>query len=125
MAEKYLWKSSIFRNVTVCNSSLKASLHFKKMANSSRKGLQTYSKICIFCVIKYIDFKKESGEGALKVFEKSLKTVLDKVHFIVNLYCFTLPPVSQANPYFPQVSHLTPSQAKNFQNSPFFQTHQQ
>ena len=37
---------------------------------------------------------KQSVEGSLKVLGKSLKTVLNEVHFIVNLYSF-LPPVPQ------------------------------
>ena len=91
--ENHLWKSSIFRNVTGCNSFSKPSLHFKKMANSSRKVLQNYSEMCIFCVIKYIGFHKQSVGGALKVLGKSLKTALDEVSFIVNLYSFSYPPV--------------------------------
>ena len=67
MTEKYLWNRSIFRNVTGFN---KVSLHFKKIPNSLRKVLQTYSEICIFYVIQYIEFLKQSMEGALKVLEK-------------------------------------------------------
>ena len=49
MAEKHLWKSSIFRNVTGCYRFSKVSLYLQKMANSSRIVWQTYSEICIFC----------------------------------------------------------------------------
>ena len=54
-------------------------------------------------------------ERSLKVKAKSLKTALDEVHFIVNLYSFysfPLPLVPQAKPSFPTVNHLRPSQAK-------------
>ena len=56
MAGKYLWNSSIFRNVTCCNNFSKVSLLFKKMAYFLRKVLGKYSEICIFCVILYINF---------------------------------------------------------------------
>ena len=49
---------------------------------------------------------KQSVEGTLKVLGKSLKSVLDEAHFIVNLYSLPLPLVHQANPSFPKVSHL-------------------
>ena len=62
---------------------------------------------------------KQSVEGTFKVLGKTLTAVLDKVYFIVNLYSFPLPLVSQENPSFPKVSHLPPSQAEqnSFQNS--------
>ena len=56
MAGKYLWNSSIFRNVTCCNNFSKVSLLFKKMAYFLRKVLGKYSEICLFCVILYINF---------------------------------------------------------------------
>ena len=65
---------------------LKVSLHFKKMADSLRKTLQTYSEICTFCVMQYIDFLKQSVGGALKLLGKSLKIILDEVNLIVHLY---------------------------------------
>ena len=49
---------------------------------------------------------KQPVEGTLKVYGKSLATVLDEVHFIVNLYSFPLSLVPQLNPSFPKVSHL-------------------
>ena len=60
----------------------KVSLHFEK-ANFSRKILKTYSKTCIFVwynILKVV--------GTHQMLEKSLKTVLDEIHFMVNLYCF-------------------------------------
>ena len=51
---------------------------------------------------------KQSVEGNLKVQGKYLKTVLDEVHFIVNLHSLPLPLVLQANPSLPKVSHLPP-----------------
>ena len=45
---------------------------------------------------------KQSVEDTLKVLGKSLKTILDEVHFIVNLYSFSLPSVPQVNPSFPK-----------------------
>ena len=64
-----------------------------------------------------IDLRK-SVEGTLKVLEKSLKTVWDEVHFIVNLYSFPLPSVPQAKPPFPELGHLLPSQAEKLSNLP-------
>ena len=43
---------------------------------------------------------KQSVEGTLTKLEKPLKTVLDEIHFMVNLYSFPLHPTSQANPSF-------------------------
>ena len=80
---------------------LKSFLHVKKMANSLRNVLPTYSEICIFCVIQYIKFQKQSMEGALKVLGKSLKTVLDEVRFILNLYSFALPLSAPGKPLLP------------------------
>ena len=57
-----------------------------------------------------------SVESTLKVWGKSLTTVLDDAHFIVNLYSFPLPLVSQTNSSFPKFSHLPPSLHSNFQN---------
>ena len=37
---------------------------------------------------------------------KSLKTVLDEGHVVVNLYSFPLHLASQGSPSLPQVSHL-------------------
>ena len=51
---------------------------------------------------------KHSVECTLKVKGKSLTTILDEVRFIVNLYSFSLPMVSQANPFFPKLSHFPP-----------------
>ena len=57
---------------------------------------------------------KESVEGTLA--RNSLTTVLNEVHFLVSLYSFPLPLVSQANPSFTKVSHLPPPRQNNFQN---------
>ena len=60
---------------------------------------------------------KLSVEGTLNVFEKSLKIVLDEVHFLVNLYSFrTQGP--QSNSSFTKVSHLPPSQAEQLPKLP-------
>ena len=45
-------------------------------------------KYAFFC--DAIDLKK-SVENTFKVYEKSLATVLDENHFIVNLYSFSCP----------------------------------
>ena len=63
---------------------------------------------------------KQSVEGTLSVKRKSLTTVLDEVHFIVNLYSFPLPLDLQANLSYPKVSHFSPPWQNNFQNSPLF-----
>ena len=57
-------------------------------------------------------------EVTLKVYAKSLTTVLNEVHFILNLYSFPLPLVPQANPSFAEVSHLPPSQAEQLPKLP-------
>ena len=49
--------------------------------------------------------------------EGTLTTVLDEVYFIANLHSF-LPLVPQANPSFPKVSHLQPTQAKQLSKLP-------
>ena len=72
---------------------LKSFRHVKKMANSLRNVLPTYSEICIF--------QKQSMGGALKVLGKSLKTVLDEVRFILNLYSFALPLSAPGKPLLP------------------------
>ena len=41
-----------------------------------------------------------------EVLGKSLKTVLDEVHFMVLLYSFSLTTIAQENPSFPQVSQF-------------------
>ena len=115
MTEKYLWMSSIFRNVTGCKNFSKVSLRFKK-TNSSRKILRTYSDICIF-LCDAIDFK-QPVEGTLKVLGKSLKTVLDEVHFIVNLYSFPLPRFPQEYHSFFKVSYLPHYQAEQLPKLP-------
>ena len=91
MAEKYLCKSSIFKNIADDSSFWKVSLHFKKMTNSSRKVLKTIRK----------DFHKQLVKGTLNVLGKSLKIVLDEIHFTVNLYSSSLSPVSTRKLFLP------------------------
>ena len=68
--------------------------------------LEKYAFLC-----DAIDLE-QSMEGTLKMYGKSLATVLDEVHFIVNLYSFPLPLVSKKNPSFAKVSHLPQTQAE-------------
>ena len=63
---------------------------------------------------------KQSVEATLSVKGKSLTTVLDEVHFIVNLYSFPLPLHLQVNLSYPKVSYFSPLWQNNFQNSPLF-----
>ena len=65
-------------------------MHFKKMTNSIKQVLEAYLEIRILCAIQYIAFQKQSVGGALKMLEKSFKTVLDEVYLIVNLNSFSL-----------------------------------
>ena len=68
------------KNVTTSywiNNFSKVSLHFKKMSNSLRRFLYTYSEICMFCMIQYIDFQKWSMGGALKVLRKIFEKCLE------------------------------------------------
>ena len=81
-----------------------AILSLHKKVNSSRKVLQTCSEICIFCVMQ------QTWSSHWTVL---LKTVLDEVYFIINLYGF-LPLVSQANPSIPKISYLPPPTQKIF-----------
>ena len=74
MAGNYLWKNGVFRNVTACNNFSKVSRHFKKIANFCRHIADIFRKT------------KQSVERDFKVLEKSLKTVLDDAHVMVNLY---------------------------------------
>ena len=77
------------------------------MASSLRQVLQTYSEIRIFCsMIQYIVSKKQPVESAHEVLVKSLETVFDEAHFIVDLHDF-LQPLAIPRHTFPQVSHLS------------------
>ena len=66
MAEKYMWKTSIFKNVTSFKNISKVSPHFKKIVSTLRQVFQTYSEIRIFYVMQYVDFQKQSVEVFLK-----------------------------------------------------------
>ena len=84
--------------------------------------LKSDSKKCLFLrnmhfLCDAIDLK-QSVEDTLKVHGKSLTTVLDEVHFIVNLYSFTLTLVSQVNPSFPKLSQLSPYQVEQLPKPP-------
>ena len=65
--------------------------------------------MCIFCVIQYIDIQKQSAGDTLKVLLKSLKTILDEVHFVDDLYSFPYPWSPKQTLTCPQVSHFIPS----------------
>ena len=77
--KKHLWRSKVFQKLSFS----KLSLYCKKVVNSLRKDLYTYSKTCIFCLIRYIDFQKQSVRSDLQVLVKSFKSVFEEVHFIV------------------------------------------
>ena len=115
------WKKKncvfIFRKITGCNCFSKVSVHFEKMPNSSKKLMQTYSEICIFYEIQYMDLQEQSVGGPLEMLGKSLKTVLYEVRFIVNLYSFSLLLCPQAKTFLPQVIHSPNPRQSNFQNS--------
>ena len=72
----------------------------------------------MLCLCGTVDFQKQSMEGTLQLLGKSLKTILDKVHFIPYLYCIPLTPLLQANLSFPKVGQLPPPGLNNFQYSP-------
>ena len=74
-----------------------------------QENFTAYSEICIFCVIQYIDFQKQSVGDTLKVLLKSLKTIFDEVHFVDDLYSFPYPWSPKQTLPCPQVSHLIPS----------------
>ena len=70
-------------------------------------------EICIF-LCDAIDLK-QSVEGALKVLGKLLTSVLDEVHFIVNLCGLRLPLVpSSSKSFLPLGKSFAPSQAEQF-----------
>ena len=116
MAEKYLLKSGIFSNFSGCHTFSKISLYFKK-TNSARNIFQTHSEICSKSFFYDEIDLNQSVKGTLKVLRKSLKTVLEEVHFIVNLFSFHLLPVHQANLSLPKVSYLPSYRHNNLQNS--------
>ena len=108
---------------TVYLETLQATKFFQRFYCILREWeiLQDFARICrkcIFCLIQNVDFQKQSVGGAIKVLEKSLKTILDKVHFIVNLYSFPVPSSHPGKPFFLQISHFTPPTHINFQTSP-------
>ena len=77
MAEKYLWNS--------INNFSKLSLYFRKMSNTSRNVLHKVwqrhiQKYPFLCDTIY-RLPEAVMRGSLKVLEKSLRTVLDTVHF--------------------------------------------
>ena len=52
--------------------------------------------------------------GALKVFIKSIKLVLNELHFIVNLYSFPLPHSRPGKPFLTPGKLFSPSQTNLF-----------
>ena len=71
------------------------------MINSSIKVLQKYSEKCNFSVMQYIGFQKHSVAGALKVLEKFLKTVSNKVYLQLICIVFSLVPQSPRKTFSP------------------------
>ena len=61
-----------------------------------------------------------SGSCSYSVGKKSLKTVVDEVHFRVNLCSFLLPPPSHfpGKPFLPSDKSCAPSQAKQLPKIP-------
>ena len=57
----------------------KVSLHFNKISNSLRQILQTYSEICIFCVLQKKVLQKQLAKIDLKVPRKSCDEIDDDV----------------------------------------------
>ena len=74
--EKKLWKTSIFRRVAGYKKFFKGFNAFNEILNSLRQVLQTYSEICIFCVLKKA-FQKQSVNIDLKVPGKSCDEIDD------------------------------------------------
>ena len=81
------------------------------------RHIQKYAFYVCIDICDAIDLKQAVG-GTLKVLGKSLESVLDEVHFIVNLYSFSLPSDPQANPSFPKASNLPPFQAEQLPKLP-------
>ena len=82
-----------------------AIISMHERVNFSRKIFQTYSEMCIFYVM-------QSVEG-------NLKTVLDEVHFIVNLYSF---PGHPGKLFLTQGKSFAPSQAEQLSKLPPVET---
>ena len=57
----------------------KISMHFNKIPNSLRQVMQTYSEICIFCVLQKKIFQKQSANIDFKVPGKSCDEIDDDV----------------------------------------------
>ena len=78
------------------------------MASSSRKALQTYSEIFIFCsAIQYIVSMKQPVGSAHEVLGESLETVFDdEAYFIVNFYNFLQPLALPRHPFPPNKPFL-------------------
>ena len=64
---------------------------FSEICIYTYQNVNIYLEICIFCVLQYIDFQKQSVNDALKVLTKFSQTVLDETNLLVNRYC---PPTS-------------------------------
>ena len=57
-------------------------------------------------------------EGTLKVYGKSLTTVLDEVHFILNLYSFPLPLVPPGKSFLRQGKSFAPLPGRTTSKTP-------
>ena len=76
--EKHVWKTIIFKKIAACKNFSKV-LCLKKMHNSFRQVLQTYSETCISCVVQDIVIQRQSVKVVLKVLGKFLITGYDDV----------------------------------------------
>ena len=83
------WVENLYLSFAV---SIKSTYEYEWCRVTCWNGLGELIQKYVFIVIQYIDFQKQSMRYALKVLGKSLKTVLDEVHFIVIHYTNTVPP---------------------------------
>ena len=75
--EKNCGRPAFLETLQAVRNFSKVSLHFNKFPNSFRKVLQTYSEICIFCVLQKKVLHKQSTKIDLKVPGKSCDQIDD------------------------------------------------
>ena len=77
--EKNCGRPVFLEELQAARSFSKVSLHFNKIPNSLRQILQTYSEICIFCVLQKKVLLKQLAKIDLKVPRKSCDEIDDDV----------------------------------------------
>ena len=104
-----IWQKDIWKEQHFQKRFSKRFLIFQRFPCNLKKCLILQEIFCrhiqkceIIFVIQYLDFQKQLVGGALKMQGKSLKIVLNEVHFKVNLYRFSLSQSSWQTLTFPR-----------------------